>query len=651
MFTSDFMDFIKEDTPAKKFDSKNKNFNTSRKRNNIKTKSYNEFKSKIPKSKTKNELLQTNEKDYNLSQSQNLQKFNTNNYSLSDLEKNKLFQTFLLFQEFISKNNNNDLQGSFNGEQSLKKTTHQITKSNDLFPTKKYSFNKNSKEKNKSSIPLNEDNQKNNINVDSLKTELLKLRQEKSIISKIKTQYLDLNKKLHEDIQKFNKIKSDFELFRKNEIDKIKTIKKKYGDILVEISEIKKTNLKLQKRNEELENIIKRYEISKNKPKSNCNIRNENLIKSLNDLDKEKENDLKEKISENQNITISSNKNTNSSKKINKNSSFISNHSHTKNSESFSIKREKHTKLNLSFSNTELLHLDKSKKINVNALTIENDKNNKTEYSKTIPNKEPPLIKYNKIKVNSIINKRENDTQSTKYSFISKYKSNKKRININCINDNTLTTTLTNIHKNIENIINKSQKKDNSISNKTLCVTTTNINNNFNKIENSRSSSPGYKSPLEEFDFKIPKKYTNKDYSLLKTTTVNGKIVKIFNNDKKEVIFQSGVRKEIFKDGFQIVYFVNGDMKQNLPDGKSVYFFNESKTVQTTFKDGLQVFKFENGQIEKHFTDGTKQISFPDGSQRFILSDGYEETYYADGSVRKKDINGKIICENMNSEK
>jgi hypothetical protein len=42
----------------------------------------------------------------------------------------------------------------------------------------------------------------------------------------------------------------------------------------------------------------------------------------------------------------------------------------------------------------------------------------------------------------------------------------------------------------------------------------------------------------------------------------DGKIVKFYDNDKREVIFPSGVRKEIFADGYQIVYFNNKDIKQ-----------------------------------------------------------------------------------------
>ena len=154
------------------------------------------------------------------------------------------------------------------------------------------------------------------------------------------------------------------------------------------------------------------------------------------------------------------------------------------------------------------------------------------------------------------------------------------------------------------------------------------------------------KLTLKEYDFQIPEKYKNKAYTLIKTFETQEKKINIFNDNKKEIIFPSGVRKEIFKDGYQIVHFVNGDLKQTFPDGKSVYYFKEAKTVQTTFNNGVLVFKFGNNQLERHYPDGKKQIIFPDGSERIILSNGYEETICTDGTIIKNNNNGKTITEN-----
>ena len=191
-------------------------------------------------------------------------------------------------------------------------------------------------------------------------------------------------------------------------------------------------------------------------------------------------------------------------------------------------------------------------------------------------------------------------------------------------------------------------------------ISTNSSNTNYNIKKITSPLSQPKQSPInfdfssnENYDFVLPDKYANTNpknneaqYTLLKSVTTNeGKQINLYTNNKREVIFPSGVRKEIYNDGYQIVYFTNGDLKQIFPDSKSVYYFNEAKTVQTTFPDGLQVFKFNNGQIEKHYPDGTKQISFPDGSLRYILNDGFEETHYADGTIQKIDKENVITLE------
>jgi len=45
----------------------------------------------------------------------------------------------------------------------------------------------------------------------------------------------------------------------------------------------------------------------------------------------------------------------------------------------------------------------------------------------------------------------------------------------------------------------------------------------------------------------------------------NDKIVKLYDNNKKEIIFPSGVKKEIYPDGYYVVFFNNYDIKQVIP--------------------------------------------------------------------------------------
>lgn len=45
-------------------------------------------------------------------------------------------------------------------------------------------------------------------------------------------------------------------------------------------------------------------------------------------------------------------------------------------------------------------------------------------------------------------------------------------------------------------------------------------------------------------------------------TLPNGKQVNFYENDKREYIFPSGNRREIYSDGYQIIFFHNKDIKQ-----------------------------------------------------------------------------------------
>ena len=127
--------------------------------------------------------------------------------------------------------------------------------------------------------------------------------------------------------------------------------------------------------------------------------------------------------------------------------------------------------------------------------------------------------------------------------------------------------------------------------------------------------------------------------------TDDGKVIKFFENNKKEIIFPSGVKKEIFSDGYQVTYFINKDIKQIYPNGKEVYLFNEIKTIQFKLPDGLQVFKFQDGQIEKNYPDGIKHIFYKDGTVKYIYPDQSDETIFPDGTLQKTDINGVITID------
>jgi len=280
---------------------------------------------------------------------------------------------------------------------------------------------------------------------------------------------------------------------------------------------------------------------------------------------------------------------------------------------------------------------------NINKLNINNrkmakeSKHSKKQYKNELNN-------------NSKINKKEINTQKQPKNeiYISKSKRNllNKGLTLNKKEDNDNG----NIHNendknNLYNSINNAniKMKNNKTSNKDNASRNVDIKNNEKKnvTDNRVINMKKYNSFIndekeEDYDYTIPKKYLNKEYNLIKELKTDDKTINLYNDDKKEIIFKSGVRKEIFKDGYQIIHFVNGDIKQIYPEGKSCYYFKESKTVQIILKSGVEIYKFENGQIERHYPDGSKKIFFNDGSKIFIDKDG-EETSISDDNFMKID--------------
>ena len=87
----------------------------------------------------------------------------------------------------------------------------------------------------------------------------------------------------------------------------------------------------------------------------------------------------------------------------------------------------------------------------------------------------------------------------------------------------------------------------------------------------------------EDYGLKYPKQYHAKSAANSKVVDQyvghDGKIQRVYASGKKEVIFNNGVKRESFPDGYTIVYFNNQDIKQTYPDGKVVYYFAEAKTT------------------------------------------------------------------------
>ena len=207
------------------------------------------------------------------------------------------------------------------------------------------------------------------------------------------------------------------------------------------------------------------------------------------------------------------------------------------------------------------------------------------------------------------------------------------------------TTNFTKKDKSRENIKNNLKEVNNSLDNKVI-KKDTNTNSNKKEIDFDEENN------INGYDFVIPEIYRkNNDAELINSVEQDGKKINIYDNHKKEIIFKSGVRKEIFMDGHQLVHFPNGDMKQKFvgKEEKVIYYYNETSTVQTTYKNGLNIFKFSNGQIEKHYPDGSKFIIYTNGIKRKISKSGREEVFMPNDE--KKGINKEDYNINLNTNK
>lgn len=122
----------------------------------------------------------------------------------------------------------------------------------------------------------------------------------------------------------------------------------------------------------------------------------------------------------------------------------------------------------------------------------------------------------------------------------------------------------------------------------------------------------------------LQSRYHSVESALVETNDMDGKIVHKFQH-KTVITHLSGSKREIYPDGYSVIFFENGDIRQTYPDRKTVYFFKEGRVTRTDFPNGDAVLLFESGQLEKHMRDGSKVIYFKDGSKKFIARDGSEQ--------------------------
>ena len=111
---------------------------------------------------------------------------------------------------------------------------------------------------------------------------------------------------------------------------------------------------------------------------------------------------------------------------------------------------------------------------------------------------------------------------------------------------------------------------------------------------------------LKELDFEFPEQYFKEDGQNNKIIKhkfdLDGKTIKIYNNNKKEIIFPNNTKKEVFPDGYTLVYYSNGDIKEIIPNNKEIYYYKKDQVYQVNFNDGSNYIKYlKTGKI---FCDG-----------------------------------------------
>ena len=161
------------------------------------------------------------------------------------------------------------------------------------------------------------------------------------------------------------------------------------------------------------------------------------------------------------------------------------------------------------------------------------------------------------------------------------------------------------ILNNIENSTTEEIKKLNKQITKNNNKKNNNEKNIINDDEISINLPKKIKSTethINELDLTYPEKYKeNKEYSPIVTKQQfdkDGKIIRLFDTGKKEILFTNGTKKQIYPDGYTLVNYQNGDIKQIIPNYKETYFYNKEQILQVKFSDGTTYIKYKDGKIE-----------------------------------------------------
>lgn len=231
-----------------------------------------------------------------------------------------------------------------------------------------------------------------------------------------------------------------------------------------------------------------------------------------------------------------------------------------------------------------------------------NDGNNENDDSDD--NKELEMLRkeYNKVKnkLDSITkNNEKNIIEMQKKIMIQNYENEKMKEKIDLYEqDNKIENLEEELPKSSnKTLLNKPIKKEKKIKLVNDDDDDDNIIiNNSNYTMNNIIKTSSKSNHINELDLEFPKKYfdeNNENHKIIKHQfELDGKTIKIFNSGKKEIIFPNATKKEIFPDGYTLVSYSNGDIKETIPNYKEIYYYKKDDVNQIVFSDGDKYIKY-----------------------------------------------------------
>ena len=434
--------------------------------------------------------------------------------------------------------------------------------------------------------------------IEIINDEINKFKDERKKICILKNEYEKLYLRLQEDFEQLNVKEKEFEMYKEIESNKIKTKQKVIDECLKLCNDMKSQNCNLsinaKKDKEQIHSLNKQISNMRNEYKQK-EINNKIIIDKLKKQNEELQKQLQFHLTKH---TDNMNENEEEGYDNDNNNNNAMNY---------------HCNPILSYSNNININEVKIRKLMNKQLTSSNIYNNNKKHYK------PNTLYYTKHKHNTSSYHNSSSLTNINVSYNKpKHIYNKHSLSIsnkNSLSSLTTTPPLTSTFP--------KPKPHNTSNNNNNNNTSLHLKHNSKSFTHNQSQINTdiiqHINTNNIYNFTFPLSHS---YTLIKsTTTSEGKTINTYTNNKKEIIYQSGIRKEIYNNTYQIIYFINGDIKQIFPNGVSVYYFKEEQTIQTIFKNGLQVFKYQNGQIEKHYPDGMKYITCGDNTMKYVTKD------------------------------